>query len=264
MQAVKNLISILLIILNSSVFAQKATYIANSGVMIQVGSSKVIIDGIFQDNRGKFLSPTYSVLTKIVTGKAPYNDVDLYLITHSDTDHLGKDLGYSLLTTQKSAKLITTSQAVDSMKVAGLTDEDKGNRVITYPFSRSWKFYNGGDIKVKTAFSAHSGRNNKKIQNLIFYMLIGGKRVLHLGDADMDLDRFRALKLYNEKIDIAFVPFWYMTSHYGYELISKYIKADKIVAIHLPDGNSAKYVTKIKQFVPKAIIFQKSGQSTTF
>lgn len=254
----------LLLCLSTTSFSQKATYIANSGIFIQSGETKILIDSFFDNGRGKFATPGATQLDAMVAGKSPYNNLSLALVTHSHPDHFNQQKVAKLMSTQKNLNCLTTPQVVDSIESVMDNFESIHDRTLTFPLSRTWKTYSKGGLTVKAAYSRHAGKINAKVQDLIFIVNVNGKKILHLGDADMNPDRFQELKLKYENIDVAFIPFWYMTGFYGAEIINKYIAPKKVVAVHFPNNGSKQSLAKIKQFVPEAIIFQNPGQSVTF
>lgn len=256
--------TISLFVLSFAALAQKATYIANSGVLVQVANTKVLIDAFFTDGRGRFLKPNSAQLDAMVSERPPYNNLSLALATHAHPDHFNPQQIGKLLFTNKKLNCLATPQVMDAVE-EGMEDfESIHDRALTFPISRSWKLYNQEGLSVKAAYARHAGKANAKTQDLIFIIDINGKKVMHLGDADMDPDRFDEIKLKYEEVDIAFVPFWYMTSFYGAEIINKYITAKKVVAVHIPDNYNQESLDKIKKFVPNAIIFESAGQTTTF
>lgn len=264
MQFLRSSLSAFFLFLSLYSFAQKATYIANSGVLVQVGQNKVLIDAFFEDGRGRFLAPGSSQLDAMVAGKSPYNNLSLALATHAHPDHFSPSQIGKLLFTNKKLNCLATPQVVDSIEAVMDNFESIHDRTLTFPLSRSWKSYNQEGLTVKAAYAKHAGKSNAKIQDLIFLVNFNGKKVLHLGDANMDPDRFEELKLEFEEVDIAFVPFWYLTSFYGAEVVRQHIGAKKVVAIHIPENYSQQSLDKISKFMPGAILFEKAGQSVSF
>lgn len=264
MPFLRNSISAFILCLSTLSYAQKATFIANSGVLVQVGQSKVLIDGLYTDGRGKFATPTDAQVDAMVNGKVPYNNLSLALVTHVHPEHMNPQKLAQMLFTQKSLKCVSTPQTIDSVKVVMDDFSVVEKRLLAFPTSRTWKTASLEGITIKAAYARHPGKANAKIMDVIFLLTMGDKKVLHLGDADMNPDRFDELNLHYEEVDVAFVPFWYMSSFYGAELVKKYVKADKIVAVHFPEKGSPDSIAKIKKFVPGAIIFDNPGQTVSF
>jgi len=252
------------LVISFSILGQKATYIANSGVLIQVGSNKVLIDAFFSDGKGRFMTPEGSQLDAMVNGKPPYNNLSLALATHAHPDHFSPDQIGKLLSVNKKLKLLATPHTVDSIEAAIDNFEVIHDRTLTFPLSRSWKTYSQEGMTVKAAYAKHAGKSNARVQGLIYLVNFNGKKILHLGDADMDTNRFAELKLEYEEVDIAFVPFWYLTNFYGVEFISQNISAKIVVAVHIPENYNQQSLDKIKKFMPQAVLFQNAGQSIFF
>ncbi|MEO9966220.1 MAG: MBL fold metallo-hydrolase [Reichenbachiella sp.] len=244
--------------------AQKATYIANSGVFVEVGNTKILIDALFTNGLRRFSTPNDSKLAAMTTGKSPYNNLSLALITHAHQDHCDPSQLSKLLLNQKTLNCLTTPQVLDSIEAVMDDYESIHDRTLTFPISRGWRTYSKEGLSIKAAYARHAGKINAKVQDIIFIADMEGKKVLHLGDADMDPNRFDELKLQYEDLDIAFVPFWYMTSFYGAEVIHKYIKAKKIIAVHFPLNGSKLSLEKINKFLPEVMVFQNPGQTVSF
>ena len=60
----------------------KVTYIGSAGYMLDSGSKKILIDVPFSDFVRKFEVPVATLATqdRIISGDAPFNDIDLILI----------------------------------------------------------------------------------------------------------------------------------------------------------------------------------------
>lgn len=262
--SMKSTISLLLLIIGlNQIQAQKATYIANEGVLIQYQNSKILIDGLFDAENFKFDAPESTIAKKIIAGKSPYNDIDYLLATHAHNDHFDAAMTAHFLLKNRNAHAITTRHAADSI-AAFEGSEMIIEQVRQVPFVKNWSTYTNDGAIVKTAYVKHAGKKNVKVQQLLFYITIGGKKILHIGDANQDLTRFAYLNLDNEAIDIAFIPFWYLTNIYGVEAVKKYFNPKKIVAIHLPASGSPSSIAKIKQQDPSTIIFSNQGQVISF
>jgi len=254
---------LLLIFSWGSLSAQKATYIANEGIMIEYGGAKILIDALFENKKPKFMAPESGVVSKMTTGKSPYHQVDLALVTHAHLDHFSAGLSMKFLKSNPKAQMIITGQAMDSLLTKPGFSELQ-SRVTVPPYVRKWHTYSEGSISVKSAYVKHAGKRNAKVQSLLFLITIGDKKILHLGDPDQDLSRFGYLNLVREQVDVVFVPFWYLTNFYGVELVKKYFAPKKIVGIHFPLTGSSKTLSKIKQQAPGAVVFTKTGQVVRF
>lgn len=86
------------------------TYIGSAGYMLESSSKKVLIDAPFSDFVKKFEVPVATQVTqeRIASGRAPFDDIDLVLITHSHPGHFEPDILAGCLKNNPDAKLVTT------------------------------------------------------------------------------------------------------------------------------------------------------------
>ena len=57
------------------------TYIANMGVLLEAGGSKIMIDCLF-DGHGNGRHPSSQTLDSMMNGIPPFDNIDLVLVTH--------------------------------------------------------------------------------------------------------------------------------------------------------------------------------------
>ena len=63
------------------------TFLANEGVMLSSGTTKVLIDGLFVKYETGFALPADSTRAALEAARAPFDAVDLILVTHHHGDH---------------------------------------------------------------------------------------------------------------------------------------------------------------------------------
>src|ERR1044071_8372445 len=88
----------------------KVTYLANEGVMLTAGSTKVLVDALLRDGLGY---PIHSpaVREQLETGKSPFDGVGLALATHYHLDHWDAGAISRFLASNPSARYASTPQA---------------------------------------------------------------------------------------------------------------------------------------------------------
>lgn len=65
------------------------TYIANEGFLIQTENYKILMDGLFGGIKGDWCDqPSDSISESMVKGIAPFDNIDLVLVSHYHADHL--------------------------------------------------------------------------------------------------------------------------------------------------------------------------------
>ncbi|MFY0625044.1 MAG: MBL fold metallo-hydrolase [Reichenbachiella sp.] len=244
--------------------SQSITYLGNEGVFIEYKGSKILIDALFDEYNFKFDAPSNSTMTKIMKGTAPFNGIDMVLATHAHRDHFKGQLAVDFLKANQSARLVAPPQALDSMKKFPDSFNKISSHIYSFPWKKGWKSVNQGEIQIQTTYMLHAGKRNFKVQNQVYMITIGGKKILHLGDTQMERDNFDNLRLEYEEFDAVIVPFWYLTNVYGAELVRKFMKSKKVIGMHFPKNPNEQPITKVRQQFPKAVTFTKVGQKTTF
>ena len=244
--------------------AQTITYLGNEGVLIQNGQTKVMVDALFDEYNLRFHAPSANLMTKIMTQTAPYDGVDLVLVTHAHRDHFNAQIAVDYLNSNKEALMIVPPQAIDSMKQYPESFAKVKDRVNSFPWKKGWRQATFGEISIKTTYMLHAGKSNKYTQNAIYIINIGGKQVIHLGDTQMERDHFDNLRLEYENFDAAIVPFWYLTSVYGAELVRKFMHSKEIIGVHFPKKGFESSISKVKENFSSAILFTDIGQKQTF
>jgi L-ascorbate metabolism protein UlaG (beta-lactamase superfamily) len=101
----------------------------------------------------------------------------------------------------------------------------------------------------------HGTGRHATIQNLGHVIKLGGKKLLHIGDADTAVENFEKFNLDEEGIDIAFLPFWFLLGAEEQALVRDHIKPKQIIAVHISPGDSEKTTAQIKQAFPNAVAF---------
>lgn len=244
--------------------AQSITYIANAGVLIENKKQKVLIDAIFGQDNLKFDAPEPSTIQDITQGIYPFDSTNLLLITHVHQEHFDPLMVSDYLKNNKTSKLISSGQVLDSLKSFADISPETAARVTTYPWRKGWRQVQLNGITVKSAYTLHGGKKNAKIQNLMHLIEIGDKKVLHVGDTQMELDQFKNMRIIYEDVDVAIVPFWYLTNHYGAELLKDYVNAKQYIGVRYPTKGSPESLEKIKGLFPTATVFIEKGHTVSF
>jgi len=220
----------------------EAQYLGNEGVLVSHGDLKVLFDAFYDNSYETYVlvaSPTRSAM---MAGIAPYNGVDALIISHVHGDHFSPAPTLAYLRAQSAVHLYGSVQVVDAvLKLAGKQDAElvarlhalklkPGDAAITL---------NLGEIEIEAIAIPHSGgARMASVTNLLFRVdLDGFPVVMHMGDSDpIDAEFARQQKFLDRKhTHTAFPPYWFLGLDRGEEILTKRIKPDKVIGIHVPE-----------------------------
>lgn len=242
-----------------STFAQKervdVTYVGNAGFLINIGDKKILIDALFKGFEGQYNLPQH-IQEKLTLAQAPFDNVDLILVTHAHGDHISPDMVKQHLQNNPKAIFASTQQLVD------LLNDSTGGYIGFNPTIEKSESKVISDISVEAFYFPHG--TDAKIINIGFLISINGITIFQTGDADFDqftFEEFRSLQLPERKIDLAFIQHYYLL---GDSLNTKFVKeaigGKYIFPIHYHFTTPPFDATKIRQNYPNAIIFKEELQ----
>lgn len=232
------------------------TYIANEGVLITSGGKQVLIDGLHREYQ-----PDYAFLPnvereKIETAKPPFERIDLILVSHVHLDHFHSESVGLHLQHNPKAQLVSSQQVVNEVEknFKGFATIKARVTGVTPPWKEKVTLKAAG-VDFEILGLRHGTGRHATIQNLGHVIKLGGKKILHIGDADTSLENFEKLNLDEEQIDIALLPFWFLVGSEGQTVIREHIKPRQIIAVHISPAESDKIAAQIKQTFPGAVAF---------
>lgn len=232
------------------------TYIANEGVLISSGGKQVLIDGLHREYGPEYAFLPDAQRVQIETARAPFNEIDLILVSHRHLDHFHPESVGLHLQHNPKAFLVSSQQVVDEVEKNFKNFQAIKARVTaaTPPWKEKVAMKVAG-IDFEILGVRHGTGRHASIQNLGHIIKLGGKKLLHVGDADTSVENFEKFNLDEEGIDIAFLPDWFLIGSEGQTLVREHIKPKQIIAVHVSPANGEKVAAQIRQAFPGAIAF---------
>lgn len=240
-------------------------YIANEGVLIRAGNKQILIDGLHREYKPAYAFPPPELQKPLETAAKPYDKIDLLLVSHVHLDHFHAESVGLHLKNNPNAVLASSEQIVGEV-AKNFAGYEKIKAQIK-PVSHEWKKtveYDQDGIKVKFLGLRHGSERFLSIQNLGHLIEIGGKKLLHLGDADMTPENFSAFDLAKENIDVAFIPYWFLLSENGRKLVKEQFNPKQIIAVHISPDEAEEVSVKLKKDIPGLITFTKILEEKSF
>ena len=212
-------------------------YVANSGMLVTTSGRRFLIDAPIRDGITPYATSSASERGSLEGARAPYADVDAILITHWHEDHFSAEAVAAHLSSSPRAILVSSPEVVERVRgVAPALAASRLRAVLPAP-GQSQRVDVGG-TPVRVLRIRHNPSRRPPEQHVGF--LIGdAAAVLHVGDADPAADNFAVLRSL-PSIDLALLPFWYVSDDANRRLVADSIQPRRIVAMHVPPGDASK------------------------
>jgi L-ascorbate metabolism protein UlaG (beta-lactamase superfamily) len=241
------------------------TYIANEGFLIRAGAAKVLVDGLFRDDRITFCDvPSKELLGQIEMGLPPFDDIDVVLVTHCHVDHFNASSVLRFLKNHRECTLLCPSQvrtalqnapadyaAVQAQVFVPLGEAEVAHDVTVGHIAIRALRLRHGPYMVKDEngkeYDQHAG-----VENVGYVVDLSGRRVLHLGDALLYQNQ-EIVEAVETPMDVAFLEGFDITAA-TLEVMSTDVKPEHVVYMHLPTQNRQKMIDAIKMRNPAGVI----------
>ena len=246
------------------------TYIANEGFLIETKNQKVLIDALFGGIKGDWCEqPGDSLSSKIIHGVAPFDGIDLILVTHKHVDHFSEPMVIDFLKNNGKSVLICPEQVnellrnnADYSKVSGRIKSLHPGKDFDTSLSvrkmkvRVMRFDHGVYILTDSAtgkpHNIHSG-----VENFCYLVESDGFTVFHSGDCSTsDTVHFAGYGFAEKEIDIVLVDRTFLERE-GMDLLSRAFRTKNMIFTHVEPGRAEYYRTAIKG-LPEMSIFAQS------
>ena len=266
---------ILLLYSVPSVFPQETpeictiTYIANEGFLIETQNHKVLIDALFGDIKGNWCDqPNDSVANLMMKGMAPFDSVDVVLVTHKHSDHFNQQMAVSFLKNNQKSILVCPDQVnevlkrnPDYEKVSGRVNSLKSGYLFDTTMNigkmniRVMRFDHGKYFITDSA-TGKSEDIHKDVEVFGYLIDTDGSTILHTGDCFTgDRPQFLEYKLSAKEIDVALFDRVFLRPE-GMNIISENVLTKNIILMHAEPEKREYYKSVVKD-IPELFVFTK-------
>ena len=217
-------------------------YLANEGLMVVHGTTKILFDPLFRESYGHYQLLPESMEQDLFAGTMPYDGIDAVFISHHHGDHFSPADMIRLMKAQTGVRLYAPNQAVIAMHSASdPSDAELFERVTPVKLA-----YGDAPITLKmegllieAVRIPHSGWPSARldIENISWRITLDATTtVLHMGDADTNDVHFARDASYWNKHNphMAFPPYWFFSSAEGLNILKNRIKPGRSVGVHVP------------------------------
>jgi L-ascorbate metabolism protein UlaG (beta-lactamase superfamily) len=261
--------------------AARVHYIANEGFLIEVGTKKVLIDALFDDQSITYCHvPDEMTLQKMENAEAPFDGVNLILVTHSHQDHFSPHSVMRRLRNDPTAVVIGPPQMVAALGAAGATEQELEERIVEVDLEisdstaldvagigvRAFRLRHS-EYVVEDPQTGEKVDRHRNVENLIYLIEIGEAKFLHVGDATLAQNP----ELFNdgifEKVDLDIVFLEYFDwSEETKTILDRWMHPDHVVFMHLPTeaGEIESISQRLERTFSNRVIFDTPLQAEDF
>ncbi len=218
-----------------------ARYLANAGVMIEQGDTKVLFDPFFRDGFGFYDLVPEETESALFDGVAPWDGIDAIFISHYHGDHFHPGVVTDYLRRWPSVHAYAPQQAVDALLVAANEPSDellaRIHAIDLERDSEALEFELDG-LLIEAVRIAHAGwpGRHSDTENIVYRVTLDdAATVMHLGDADSGREHYEVHEQYWQKrqSDLALVPVWLMLSEKGRYVLGTHVDAEHEIGMHV-------------------------------
>lgn len=239
-------------------------YLCNEGFLVRAGEHELLIDAFVSQPYAGYTAVPHELRSAMLTGKPPFDGVELALTSHFHADHFQPKSAAEFLLAHPETKFISSPQVVEALQ-SKLEEEAAAGRVTALlPEAQQKVEASEKETRVELLRLPHSGGDiTASVQNLGHLIEIGGARILHLGDADSYDAAVDHYDLEQRQIDVALVPFWCLQDADKVALAKKFLGAKHIVAVHVPADQIADIKAELAAIDPSILLFENPGDVKT-
>ncbi|MHC1739800.1 MAG: DUF333 domain-containing protein [Anaerolineaceae bacterium] len=227
------------------------TYVGNSGFLITMSDKKILIDAVYHGIDHVYTLPE-DIQNSLGLAQPPFDNIDLILVSHSHSDHYAGYLVKKHL--QNDPNTVFASQSYIASQYSTLP-----NQIICLdPVPGEPVQMDIDGIHVEALSLSHG---EGQPPNIGFVITVDQFKIFFSGDVDfnsVNYDEFRAYQLPEQKIDLAFVTHFYLSSNPDdQKFLKEGIGAKYLIPTHYyftdPPFNQA----LILKNYPDAVFFEK-------
>jgi L-ascorbate metabolism protein UlaG (beta-lactamase superfamily) len=220
----------------------RAHYLANEGVMVAHGETKVLFDPLFNESFGEYRLVPDEMRRALFAGEPPWDGVDAVFISHYHDDHFSPADLVELLRVRGDVHLYAPAQAVTALRaVDGAEEESIARRIhaVALAYRDEPQRIAMPGLVIEAVRIPHAGWPDTAadVENIAWRVTLDeSATVLHLGDADTNDAHFAAHEDYwrQRRPHIAFPPYWYFLSREGLTVLGERLRPLHAVGIHVP------------------------------
>lgn len=240
-------------------------YIGNMGVLLSSGGDAILIDGLHREYKPAYIFPSDSTTAQIIQGDyQDYGRIDMALITHYHRDHFDAGLSSAFLKANPNSYVLGAPQVIDKIRTKQEVKLGQLERQLkSIPYDDTVHSIKQNTLKVEVFKCPHVNKaRHASVQNLAYIIHVRGYSILHLGDSNWDVasNALQNANLFEQKIDVAILPYWMLLDRASKEKVERLISPKKLIATHVPPNLGQRERALLHQHHTDLTIFERLHQ----
>ncbi len=218
-----------------------ARYLANEGVMIEHGETRVLFDPLFNESFGEYQLVPEKMRLALMAGHPPWDGIDAVFISHYHDDHFSPVEVVDYLRAQPAVRLFAPAQAAAALLAVVGDESPLLDRVtaVSLEYGAPPRRIELPGLVIEAVRIPHNGWPSRSldVENFAWRITLdGGPTVLHLGDADTSEVHFTRDQGFweQQKLHLALPPYWYFLSASGLTVLRDQLRPEHTIGIHVP------------------------------
>jgi L-ascorbate metabolism protein UlaG (beta-lactamase superfamily) len=229
--------------------------LANGGVSIDDGVTRVIIDGLVVEPYAIYAGLPAEAVDDFERVEGAFGGIDLALASHRHHDHNQPAFACEFLQASDATRLVTSAEVIGLMREKCRAFVTSSERVVAIdPQPGAPVVLEEGDVRVTVFRLSHGKRKYANIENFAHLVEANGVRLLHIGDAAMDPDAFEQAGLGGLDVDVAFIPVWFFQPGPGQAVIEAFLDAPRKFAVQVPPDEAFEARAYLAEKYPEALL----------
>lgn len=243
----------------------EVVFLANEGFLLRpvAGGDAVLIDGFVSEEYSVYGALPAEATARLEAAEPPFDRVRLALASHVHRDHFQARPAARFLAAQPLALLASSAQVLEALAAAGGDGAGEQLRTVSPAAGETVAVEHAG-LRAEILRLPHSGRRHASIENLGHVIHVGGRTVLHIGDAAEDAAQFARYRLAERSLDVALIPYWYFFSAEGKALVADQLAARHTIAAHIPPAEVEEVRRALAESHPQVVVLAKALESRSF
>lgn len=187
----------------------EVVFLANEGVLLRGGDRSVLIDGCVREPYAGYGAVPDEVWRQLLAAEPPFERLDLVLVSHAHRDHFQAEAARELLLARSEA-IWVVHREVAALLADGWSrwPEVAGRVVEVAPVEGKPAEWSRAGVRVEIARLPHNPARTQP-ENLAHVVRLGGRTLIHVGDAYARPEQIAAAGLANRDFDVGLLPYWY-------------------------------------------------------